>query len=135
MRHLFTFILIVTCSNVFGQVNNSLGIDDNPILTEIESKFFNELSIVKSDTFDFSFKKIAFITGNSGKLILSKSQYFKDCVKPWLDKGLIPQTSVIILTKEEKEKSGGYDAIILSWVKLFTNKQLKKTIYLLSKKN
>jgi len=39
---------------------------------------------------------------------------------------------MIKLTVEEKNKSGGYDAFVLSWVKVITNK--KKLIEQLSKK-
>jgi hypothetical protein len=45
---------------------------------------------------------------------LSKADYFNTCVNPWLSDGKTPQILMVELTGEEKNKSGGYDAFVLS---------------------
>jgi hypothetical protein len=119
-------VLLTKLSN--GQEIDSLGIDNNPILNGYEVKYFNDILEERRDTFNFKNKKISFVTGSSGTMIVSKEDYFTRLVKPWLIKGSKPQTFFVALNKEEKEISGGYDAIVLTWVKLFTDKRKKKII-------
>ncbi|HUC80756.1 MAG TPA: hypothetical protein VMR70_07560 [Flavisolibacter sp.] len=111
-----------------GQTPDSLGTDDKPLLNRQEATLLNSFRKNKQDTFDFKGKQIAFVTGSTGGRLLAKSYYFKTFIKPWIDKGSSPQCFVVQLTAEERLKSGGYDAIVLSWVKLFTDKQRKKII-------
>ncbi len=113
------------------QFSNTNG---DEILSTQESELLNSLLEKSRNTFDFHGKKIAFITGSSGSRVLSKADYFNTCVNPWLSDGKTPQIFMIELTGEEKIKSGGYDAFVLSWVKVFTNKRKKKVIDILSKK-
>ncbi|NLR81348.1 hypothetical protein [Chitinophaga eiseniae] len=125
-------ILLMTISflttDLFGQTPESLGFDNNPVLSKQESVFLNSLSKDQHKIFDFTNKKIAFVTGNTGNELLTKTDFFRICVKPYTDKGSQPQVSFISLTKEEQEKSGGYDALVLAWVKLFTAKQKRNII-------
>ena len=93
-----------------------------------ELMFLNTTLKSKGDTFDFANKRIAYVTGSSGGKIISKQDYFLTCVKPWTDKGTTPQFFLVNLTNDERKKSGGYDALVLSWVKLFTDKQREKII-------
>ena len=110
---------------------------------KISSKGYEELSIQESDllnslleqsrdVFDFQGKKAAFITGSNGNKIISKSEYFSTCINPWLNDGITPQIGIVILSDEEKNQSGGYDAFVFSWVKIITNKQKKRIIKELS---
>jgi hypothetical protein len=115
------------------QVHNSTN-NSNEMLTPKEAELLNFLLEKSRYSFDFHDKKVAFITGSSGNRILTKSDYFESCITPWLDKGEAPQIIMIELTEEEKNKSGGYDALVLSWVKYFTNKQKKKIIEQLARK-
>jgi len=54
------------------------------------------------------------------------SKYFKTCIKPWTNAGDIAQIFHVLLTEKEKEESGCYDVLVLSWVKVFTPKQKTK---------
>lgn len=99
-----------------------------------EAELLNSLLEKSRNTFDFHGKKIAFITGSSGSRVLSKADYFNRCVNPWLADGKTPQNFMVELTEEEKNKSGGYDAFVLSWAKVFTDKRKKKIIEQLAKK-
>ncbi|MBO9684754.1 MAG: hypothetical protein J7502_19140 [Flavisolibacter sp.] len=131
-RILITFLFFTT--SVLGQTADSLGLDNYTTPTSQEADFFNSMLKDKRGEFSFVNKKIAFVTGNSGATILSKSDYFKRCVKPWIVKGNRPQILMIRLTEEEKQKSGGYDVLVLSWVKLFTDNQKRRIINRLRKK-
>lgn len=104
------------------------------MLSTQEAELLNSLLEQTRNTFDFHGKKVAFITGSSGSLILSKADFFSTCVNPWLEDGKTPQIFMVELTGEEKNKSGGYDAFVLSWVKVFADKRKKKIIERLSKK-
>lgn len=114
------------------QVQNSNTNIDETLNTQ-EAELLNSLLENSRDTFDFHGKKIAFITGSSGSHILSKVDYFNTCIDPWLSKGDSPQIFMVLLTSEEKDGSGGYDAFVLSWVKVFTDKQKSRIIEKLAK--
>jgi hypothetical protein len=113
---------------LFAQSLDNLGIDNNPILNKDEVQLLNFLLVESRDTFDFNYKKVAFITGSNGRKIVTKSDYFQNSVNPWIEKVSKPQIFMIILTEDEKEKSGGYDVLVLSWVKIFTPKSQEKVI-------
>lgn len=98
------------------------------MLSTQEAELLNSLLEKSRNTFDFHGKKIAFITGSSGSFVLSKAEFFNTCVNPWLSDGKTPKIFMVELTEEEKNKSGGYDAFVLSWVKAFTEKRKKKLI-------
>jgi hypothetical protein len=106
--------------------------NSSEMLSTQEAELLNSLLEKSRNAFDFHGKKIAFITGSSGSRILSKTDFFTTCVNPWLTKGDTPQIFMVALTGEEKNKSGGYDALVLSWVKVFTNRQKGKIIKALS---
>lgn len=99
-----------------------------------EAKLLNSfLKKSSQDTVNFTGKKVVFITGSSGNRILSKSNFFDTCINPWIEDNEVPQLSVVFLTQPEKEKSGGYDMFVLSWVKYFSNRQKNKIIEQLAK--
>lgn len=133
MKILALIVSFLVTINLLGQATDSLGIDTHVALNRQEIDFLNTSLINSRNTFDFANKKIAFVTGSSGRKLISKQNYFLTCVKPWTDIGSLPQIFFVSLTPEEKEKSKGYDAIVMSWVKLFTNKQRKRIIEQLSR--
>ena|SRR5690606_27000329 len=108
--------------------------DNNSILNKSEVALLNSLLKETRDSFDFTGMKVAFITGSKGRTIVSKSDYFQNSVIPWIEKDSIPQIFMVKLTEEEKMKSGGYDVLILSWVKVFTPKTQEKVIKQLGNK-
>jgi len=129
MKKIAIIILISFNSVVLSQYTDSLGVDDtsdrlNKYEIEILNYFLNETQ----SNFDFKDKKIAFITGNSADRILTKKEYFDTCIIPWLKKDTKPQIFIEKLTPIEKIDSGGYDVLIMSWVKFFNKKKKKKII-------
>jgi len=111
--------------NIFGQNLAECGIDNNPKLTQTESEFLNEyMNEIQRKSFDFIDKKVIFITGNSGKTIGTKSEYF-DFIKEWNKDGNKIATSVVELNENENEKinSVGYDVIVTYWVKFLTKRR------------
>lgn len=113
---------------LLAQNSDSLGIDDNPILNKNEVELLNSLLNDTRDDFNFTDKKVAFITGSNGGTIVSKSNYFQNSVIPWIENDSEPQIFMVKLTEDEKLKSGGYDVLVLSWVKVFTPKTQEKVI-------
>ena len=120
---------------VYSQQLNALGMDDSPQLNEFESGYFNEIFKDERGAFRFDKAKAIFVTGNAGGRVVSKKEYFSRLVKPWLIKNDTPQTFYKILSDKEQIESGGYDVIILSWVKIFSNRKQKKIIKIIGKKN
>ncbi|MBN1185163.1 MAG: hypothetical protein JXB49_22950 [Bacteroidales bacterium] len=102
--------------------------NDNKRLSTVDADLLNSLLETSRDTFDFHCKKIAFLTGSSGSKVLSRADFFNSCINPWLTKGATPQIFMVLLTREEKDLSGGYDALVLSWVKVFTNRQKRRML-------
>lgn len=97
-------------------------------LSKTEAELLNNLLKDSRDTFNFQNKKVAFISGNSGGSIVNKSYYFDHLISPWIEKDATPQIFMVRLNDEEKLKSGGYDVLVLSWVKVFTPKRRRKVI-------
>ncbi|HEY8954803.1 hypothetical protein [Chitinophaga sp.] len=128
MKTILLMIISFLATEAFGQTPEAPGLDNNAMLNKQESVYLNDLLKEQRKTFDFTDKKIAFVTGNTGNKLLTKSDFFNTYVKPYTDKGSRPQVSFIHLTKEDKEKTNGYDALVLVWVKLFTNKQKRNII-------
>lgn len=120
-------VLILTTGLFAQNLDNSTAVD-SILLSRQEVELLNSLLKNERDTFNFQEKKIAFITGSSGYKIVTKAHFLDTCVRPWTTKGSKPQIFMVRLTQEEKKRSSGYDAIVLSWVKLFTEKQRKKTV-------
>jgi len=117
--------LVFHANNIFGQVAEVqyCGLDNEPKINKFEAGYFNEVFLDKRDHFDFTEKMIAFYTGSSGTTRSNKSRYFtrlkngnneKKDIHSWQAGG----TQLLILTNEEKELSGGYDVILVSWSKL-----------------
>ena len=128
MKHSLLTVLLFLSMQVFGQTTYSIGTDDNPILTDQESALLTSFVKDSINTFDLTNKKVAFVTGNPGNILLTKQRYFEECVDPWISHNLTPRLIIVVLTEEEKIKSGGYDALILGSVKVFTKRQKKKII-------
>lgn len=106
--------------NTFKQEVQYCGQDNNSTLNDYEAVFLNNYFENRND-FDFTNKKILFVTGSGGGKISSKKEYFND-VKEWREKyGSKVQSSLEILSVEETELYE-YDAIVFYWVKVFNPK-------------
>ena len=105
-----------------AQIVDSRKLDKNSILNKYESEFLNDYLKEQRDTFDFSHKRIVFVTGSNGATIGNKKDYFSD-INEW-DKKYKSKiaTSIVTFGVKEKELSGGYDAILTYWVKIIPNK-------------
>ena len=120
---LLIIILIFFTNVCFGQevVIDSCGLDSSTTLNKYESQYFNQ-SLKKQrsrSNFDFQDKKVGFAFGNFGKGVISKKEYFNMWGKDYFENDShVVFNQLIILTEEEKQQSGGFDAIIISWSKI-----------------
>ena len=120
-----------TFSFNLGPDPKDCGIDDSSKLSDKEAIFLNEYlkSAVNFKEFDFNSKNVLFITGNRGRTLGSKIDYFDD-VRKWKENSNSHiATSLHVLSEKEKIKYG-FDAILTYWVKVFplkTKKILRKT--------
>jgi hypothetical protein len=120
----------------FGEIPENLldqlkgmGMDDSPLLNDCESAYFNMVFFRNSTKdFDFAGKKVGFILGR-GKT--DKRRYFD------LEKFRLAHpppseppsnhtgnhSALHILDKNQKEETGGYDAVIVYWDKMGISKK------------
>ncbi len=113
--------------NLIGQNLAECGIDNNPKLTQAESEFLNEyMTEHNKQNFDFTDKKVFFVTGNSGNKFGTKSDYF-DKIKQRNQTDDKIATWVVKLTEKEQIESG-YDVIVTYWVKVVTEKRKRKIL-------
>jgi hypothetical protein len=84
--------------------------------------------------FNFTSKKIAFLTGSSGKTIGDKKEYFEG-ERVSLQRGNTHPNpaQLLVFTAEQKAESGGYDAAIVYWSKFLVS--IEKIVKRLKKKN
>lgn len=128
MKLILSLSIYILTIGLFAQISDSIGIDDNPFLNKTEVELLNSLLNETRTDFNFTDKKVAFITGSNGGKIVSKSDFFRNTVIPWIEKNSKPQIFMVKLTEDEKLKSGGYDVLVLSWVKVFIPKTQEKVI-------
>ncbi|WP_158655889.1 hypothetical protein [Sphingobacterium sp. HMA12] len=127
MRYLIIMFLLFSCINIYGQVQDfkaipkdilgkldSLGTDGSLLLNLNESAYFNVLFENSTRNFDFTNKKIAFIGGSNGATLSDKFNYFKDEKDRYKRSLSITHSSLKIFNAEQKKRSGGYDAVIIS---------------------
>jgi hypothetical protein len=99
----------------------AMGVENCSSLNKYESAYFNILFKNSKNDFDFNDKKIGFITGSNASTISDKSAYFEKEKKRYY-KGLsIISGSLYVFNNEEKELSGGFDAVIVYWSKVKTS--------------
>jgi hypothetical protein len=132
MKFCITTLLSILTIGLFGQTIDSLGLDNNPRLTKCEAEYFNNEFKDWRKEFDFTDKKVAFVTGSTANKHLTKTDYFNK-VKSRLKDNYEMTHSALYLTEEEKLKSG-YDAIVVSWIKLLTDKRRRQIMTELSYK-
>lgn len=128
MKLYLTSLLLALTISLFGQAVDSLGIDNNPRLNKYEAAYFNNIFKDRRENFDFVGKKVAFITGSTANRHWSKTEYFSEIKPRQFTESSGSFQFPIFLTEEEKIKSGGYDVILLSWVKLLTDRRRKQII-------
>lgn len=97
-------------------------------LNDKELELLSSILAYPVDVTEIRGKRIAFVTGSSGGKIIAKADCFETNINPWIREGLKPQVQGILLSPEEKNLSGGYDVIVLCWVKHYSDKQRMRTI-------
>ncbi|GHU64360.1 hypothetical protein FACS1894123_08880 [Bacteroidia bacterium] len=130
---LLCFVLLIISTNMSAQVyhmrnkyenipteilNNidKMGMDECLFLTELEGKYFNALSNIDEEEFNFCGKKVAFFKGNVGSIKINKKIYFinERARLKVTDYSCIDYFGVLyIFNAEQKAESGGYDAAIV----------------------
>ena len=107
---------------------DKMGVNDDAYLNSFESDYFNFIFQDKRGEFDFTGKKVGFVTGN-GHSIVSKQSYFK-IEKLRKERGSSTNlASLHLFNKSEKETSGGYEGVIVYWVKvLLKSKSLPRRL-------
>ena len=135
MRTLIFISTLLWTIGLCAQDLNLIGVDNHPFLNKSEVALLNSLLKEQRDTFDFTDKKVAFISGRSGSSIVPKSEYFQKLIIPWIEEKSRPQIFMIRLTDKEKLKSCGFDVLVLSWVKIFSDKRRRLTVEQLGKEN
>jgi hypothetical protein len=117
--------------NLVGQVRNfndipkdlleqldKMGVDNLPLLNCCESAYLNVIFEKSRKNFDFTDKKIGFITGSNGKTVCSKKEYF-DLERNRFNHNSTPNNGTLyVFNAAQKAESGGYDAVIIYWCKV-----------------
>lgn len=125
MRVPFLLAIVLGYFTTLAQVD-TLGLDDDPLLTQAEADYLNDKFESQRGQFDFQNKRIAFVTGSAGSKFIAKQEYFSD-VRQWAENDSEVVSSLYILTEGERQASG-YDAIVTAWVKVLTNKRRGKLV-------
>ena len=128
---LLIFVALFLVMNLFGQVRNfeeipkdilkhfdKMGINDSLVLNKYESAYFNVRFKDSLNGFDFTNKKIVFF--RTGIKKSNKKDYF-DMQKKHSANENYPcdNGTLYIFDPASKKKSGGYDAAIVYWNKVF----------------
>ncbi len=129
MKHIISILILTLCIQyVLAQSIDSCGMDNIGYLNQHEALFLNNYFRDYKIDYDFKGKRVLFITGSNGNTLSCKIDYFNDIKKWKLEYNDKISTSLVVLSEKEKEESGGYDAILLYWVKIFTDKSKSRII-------
>lgn len=117
MKIFISILIGLICISGIAQTNSEIKADYT--LTNEEASKLNTLFEKQRKDFDFQGKMVAYTIGTSGTQIEDKSAFFDMYIENVTHGNVC---SLIQLTKEEKEKSGGFDIVLMSPAKLFTTK-------------
>ncbi len=126
-------VILIELISVTGFSQTDSDIQTTYLLTSNEATSLNSIFSKDRKDFDFKGKLVGFTVGTTGTQIENKDVFFGKYINPVLDEQDKNICSLIILTKEEKSKSGGFDAVVMSPAKIFTNEHREKLIIELSK--
>jgi hypothetical protein len=106
--------------------NDSLSIKTNKfILDQREIIFIKQFISKKDSSIDLRFKKIGFVGGRGGEILMDKFEFFKRYLNSH-DKGL--KCSLIRLTENEIKESGGFEFLIMYPAMIFRKATRQKLI-------
>ena len=124
LKSILVATLLLFANLSFCQNLDSLGLNDKPELNSYESTFLNEKLEIQRQRAEFNFteKHIGFALGHGPRHygIRTKSEYFKEAKEYHANNSQIVDI-LVVLTEQEKDQSGGFDAIIVSWSKFGVN--------------
>ncbi len=132
-KNLLVIILLAFANLAICQNLDSLGLNDNSLLNSHESTFLNaELEQQRQRVgFDFSRKQVGFATGHGPKHygLLTKSEFFKEAKDFYNSTGShLSNLILVVFTEQEKQESGGYEAVVVSWSKFGVNEKARKEL-------
>ncbi len=131
MRTILIILIGLISITGFSQTDSDL--QTTYLLTTNEATSLNSIFSKESKDFDFNGKSIAFAVGTTGTQIENKNGFFEKYINPVIEGKNKNVCSLIVLTKEEKSKSGGFDAVVMSPAKIFTNEHREILINELNK--
>lgn len=108
---------------LFGEVNTKVSdnSDNTPLLNYNESSYLNKIFEATRKDFDFTNKKVGFLTGSLGKTMSSREHYFNMHKKHSTNANSpCDNGTLYTFNAEQKSESGGYDAAIVYWNKFVT---------------
>jgi hypothetical protein len=127
MRYPVLIIMLLTYMSISGQVRNfndipkdilrqlnNMGADSSPLLDSCESAYFNVIFKDNLNGFDFTNKRIGFLSAGSKR---NKNEYFAEERKRFYDNSTTINGTLYIFNASQKNESGGYDAAIVNWSK------------------
>lgn len=133
MKLLLACLFLISTIDVFSFSLDSIGIDTSAYLNSHEIEFLDSIfALQNNDSLDretpwikpeLKEKKIVFVQGSSGKIVVTKIAFFDD-----LKKMEGEAINYMWLSDNEKKQSGGYDLIISNWSKYINKKKLMKTL-------
>lgn len=130
MRTILIILIGLIYTTGFAQTNSDLSTSYSLTIDEVRT--LNSIFSKEKNDFDFKGKVIAYTIGTTGTQIEDKIIFFDKYLNPVVKGENKNVCALIILTKDEKSKSGGFDAVIMSPAKIFTKKHRKILIDQLS---
>jgi hypothetical protein len=125
MRFLFPslFLAVALSLPVASVAQHHLGGEDESVLTPREAQLLDSLLPEHPGPAALAGKRYAFVTGSTGHVLEPKSVFFQRHVLPWTTTGKQPVVGWRPFTEAERRAAGGYDGLLLVWVKNLGPKQ------------
>ena len=120
----FLEVFLLCCSSIHkcNSIDTMRQINEvnNLLLDSTEAESLNRIFETNRKDFDFINKKVGFITGSTGSIKSHKEDYFDMHKKHSVNKSYpCDNGTLYIFDLASKKKSGGYDAVIVYWSKMF----------------
>lgn len=117
------FLAVALSLPAASVAQNLLGSDDAPMLTPREAHLLDSLLPGHPGPAALTGKRYAYVTGSLGHVLEPKSVFFRRHVLPWTTAGMMPVVGWEPFNEAERRASGGYDGLMLVWVKMLGRKQ------------
>lgn len=105
-------------SNEIMEQTDRIETEDTLLLNETEGAYLNKIFETTRKDFDFTNKKVGFLTGSSGKKMSSKEHYFDMHKKHSINANYpCDNGALYVFNATQKMESGGFDATIVYWSK------------------